>query len=238
MLRDMTTIIFDADHTLYTPVSDAAYDAKFAFLADHTPVEKEVLRRTWDRVMKQAIQSKHPGERERKQLIRETLQVADVHPDDDLIDDAYSVFWETVARDTKPNGSIRRTIRRLRDAGFSLAVATDEYPEPVRIKLNTVFQSTHIDSVFDIIVTPLDTGTYKPSERFYTTILEKLDAEMSQTVVVGDSWGRDLQPAAKMGATTILVTDAEQNEEALDPDPDFRIKTIDELAPILLEDES
>lgn len=225
---NLNTIIFDADHTLYTPNSEKAYESKFAFLAEETGATIADLQREWEKVTKRAEQSKKPGAWERKQRITETVTGVGATPDEDLINDAYSVFWETVANNTISPDGIARMLRSLRSAGYNLAIATDEFPEPLRIKLAAVLGTKDVDSFFEMIVTPMDVGKQKPSEKFYTLILEELGTLADEAMMVGDSWVRDLQPAQKMGMTTVLVGTSEPKGT-----PDYEIGKVTELEDIV-----
>ncbi len=220
MSDTISTIIFDADHTLYTPESDAAYDAKFRFLAKQTGTREERLRKAWDNTIQEAQESSDPGEWERKSLITDTLERAGVEPDSRVVEDAYSVFWENVANETHASGDVVGMLRQLKKHGFNLAIATDEFPEPLRIKLGTVLHSTDVDDMFDIIVTPKDTETQKPSERFYRIIMDEVDAFRDETIVVGDSWERDLRPAKQLDMITVLVQDEVEDTDDNDDEND------------------
>lgn len=213
----MTTVdavIFDADHTLYTPESDRAYKQKFAFLAERTGLDQDKIRRKWEKNIERVKQTSDPGEGERRYLIERTLKNLGAPHDDELIDDAYYAFWEVVTTDmTSPDGLVA-VLRKLRNDGVRMAIATDEFPEALRIKLQTVFTEDFVEETFEEIVTPRDTGTRKPSESFYTPIIDTFDTFPENTVVVGDSWERDLKPAQDLGTHTVLVA----NEKTGSPD--------------------
>lgn len=205
MSTEITTIIFDADHTLYTPESEEAYRAKFKFLAKETGKRPEKLRKAWDATIRDVEQTSDPGEWERKNLIAETLDRAGATPDERIISDAYSVFWESVANNTRSADGVAGMLRQLRNHGFNLAIATDEFHEPLRIKLGAALHSINVDDLFDVIITPEETGTQKPSESFYQKVLQDLNAFAGQTIMIGDSWERDLSPAEDLGLKTVLV---------------------------------
>ncbi|MDY6774129.1 MAG: hypothetical protein SVS85_02915 [Candidatus Nanohaloarchaea archaeon] len=50
----MEAVIFDADHTLYTPEVERAYRKKFEFLAAETGIERERISEAWDEAVKEA----------------------------------------------------------------------------------------------------------------------------------------------------------------------------------------
>lgn len=229
MTNELTTIIFDADHTLYTPESDAAYDAKFRFLANQTGKNVKTIRQAWEETAAAVQETDDPGEWERKRLIADTLEGVGLEPDPRVVEDAYSVFWEAVANDTHAAEGVSGMLRQLKKQGFNLAIATDEFPEPLRIKLGTVLHSTDVDDLFDIIITPRDTGTQKPSKQFYRIIMKELEVFANETIVIGDSWERDLQPAQQLGTTTVLVQNQNQTEDTVQApdDTDDTTGTVD-----------
>lgn len=232
----MRSIIFDADHTLYTPEADRAYDEKFSFLADKTGIDKEELERTW----KEVVDEVEDGDRERqvyrKTLIGKMLERVGVENDEELVEEAYSLFWETVVQDLEYEEGLQEMLERLGQDFEILAIATDEFPEALEMKLSTVFE--HPEEIFDDIVTPIDTGVMKPSPKFYEKILDSHDVNPSDAVMVGDSWDRDLAPAKELGMTTVLVL-ADTSDEPMEPesegvpDPDYTIDSILELESVL-----
>ncbi len=42
-------VVFDADHTLYVPVTERAYQEKFAYLAEETGLPAEDIKMKWTR---------------------------------------------------------------------------------------------------------------------------------------------------------------------------------------------
>ncbi len=248
----LTTIIFDADHTLYTPESEEAYNAKFTYLSRSTGRDTAKIRHAWEQTVKEIRQSSDPGEWERKKLIRDALERIGITPDEGTVEEAYSIFWESVANNTRSVDGVAGMLRQLRNDGFNLAIATDEFPEPLRMKLSAVLHTTEIDDLFDVIVTPQDTGKQKPSEQFYRIVMDELNVFASDTMMIGDSWVRDLAPAKKLGITTVLLDsdhdtpgtsqeqvsdmpEVELETSAGDGEPDHTLGSITDLIHLLNE---
>lgn len=222
------TVIFDADHTLYTPHSEKAYDAKFEFLSEATGKKKAALRRSWERLVEQKMQTRDPGEWERKRMIKETLKDVGASLDERVIDEAYTLFWETVVDNVEHPDGVGTMLRNLQNNGFRIALATDEFPEPVRMKLGAVLRTQDIESFFDVVVTCRDVGKQKPSQQYYELIVEETGVLPDECMVVGDSWIRDLQPAKKLGMTTVLVGESDPEGE-----PDHQIDRVTQVPDIL-----
>lgn len=232
----MKSIIFDADHTLYTPEADRAYEKKFAFLAEQTGVPAEELSAAWRGAVAEA--NGDSSTVYRKDLIRQTLEEVGIEPADELVDEAYALFWDTVVEDLTYEDGVADMLHRLNQRFEVLAIATDEFPEALEMKLSTVFNDPA--SLFDDVVTPEDTGEMKPSEQFFRRILDSHGIDPGDAVMVGDSWTRDLAPAEQLGMTTVMI-DADTSDEPLEPDgdaephPDHRIDSILELESVMEE---
>lgn len=196
-------VILDADHTLYTPDATDAYATQFAFLADEAGIKADRLRAAWEDIVDAAADSQNPVVRDRGRCLRHALEQCDATVDDAVIDTAVDRFWDNVVTDLQPAEGAADAVTALRGQVETLAIASDEFREPLLRKLGAVFNAP--EDLFDRIVTPEDTGTMKPSERYYTLILDEQGHAAGQTVVAGDSWQRDLAPAALLGIHTILV---------------------------------
>ncbi|MDY6761413.1 MAG: HAD family hydrolase [Candidatus Nanohaloarchaea archaeon] len=232
----MKSIIFDADHTLYTPEADRAYEKKFSFLAEQTGVDKEELSAAWITVVEE---TNHDDSKVyRRDMIRRMLQRVGVDAADELVAEAYDLFWETVVEDLTYEDGVCKMLHRLNEEFEVLAIATDEFPEALEMKLSTVFDDP--GDLFDDIVTPEDTGEMKPSEQFFRHILDSHGIAPSDAVMVGDSWDRDLAPAADLGMTTVQVQ-ADTSDEPMEtdgngtPHPDHRIDSILEMEQVMEE---
>lgn len=228
-LRHLQAIIFDADHTLYTPESEAAYDEKFQYLANETGVPRDRLEQEWEQVVAETDGSESPGKWERKALITTLLETVGVEPQDYLIDKAYNTFWEQVVTDLTASEGLVRMLHGLKNEGYSLAIATDEYREPLEMKLQTALGAGELEPLFETIITPDEAGRQKPAKSFYEPVLDAFDIISDEAMMVGDSWNRDLQPAKEMGLHTVLLSEDVPNGA----DPDYHITDITELEDII-----
>ncbi len=231
----MKGVIFDADHTLYTPETDRAYEKKFAFLAEHTEASPGELSDAWTAVIREA-ENGSEDKVYRHTLIRHMLERVGADPREALVDHAYDLFWETVVEDLTYEDGIAEMLERLNQEFDVLAIATDEFPEALQMKLSTVFE--HPENLFDDIVTPEDAGEMKPSTVFFHRILDSHGIAPEDACMVGDSWERDLAPAQELGMTTIMVS-ADTSSEPLErdngenPRPDHRVDSVLEVESLL-----
>lgn len=221
-------IIFDADHTLYVPQAEKAYDEKFRYLSDRLGVSRKRLRELWEDQVDRALNIEDPSDRKREEMLERTLMELELPKEerDDLIEDALERFWNQVVDDLEYDEDTPDMLRRLEESGIELvAVASDEFQEPLEQKLQTVLGDW--DDFFDLLITPEDTDSMKPSEEFYHSVLMNTELQPEEVVMVGDSWKRDLEPAQELGITTVLLSSEEEG------DPDFRISKLSELEQVV-----
>lgn len=234
----MEAIILDADYTLYIPESERAYEKKFSFLEDETGVDSGRLAEAWEKAVSH-IEQNHTKELvRRKTLIREMLERVGVDPSEDLVESTYELFWNVVEDDLGHRPDVEEMLQQL-SANHVVAIASDEFPEALEIKLEKVFDQQ--ETIFDQVITPEDTGEMKPSPLFFSMILDHRGIEPEDTVMVGDSWERDLEPAKEMGLNTVMIRTGEPADPLATPqgvshpDPDVFIDHILELASVLEE---
>ncbi|MDY6774130.1 MAG: HAD family hydrolase [Candidatus Nanohaloarchaea archaeon] len=155
------------------------------------------------------------------------LERAGAEPTERLVEEAYDLFWDTVLEDLVFEEGLPGMLERLDRKFEILAIATDELPGALEMKLSTVFHEP--EEIFDDFVTPKEVDEMKPSESFYRKILENHGIEPGEAVMVGDSWERDLEPAQDLGMVTVLVGGSGEGG------PDHRIETITDLEEVLEE---
>ncbi|MDY6770840.1 MAG: HAD family hydrolase [Candidatus Nanohaloarchaea archaeon] len=221
-------VIFDADHTIYVPRTEQAYREKFKYLSQRLGVSQDRLRSIWEEQVDEALNADDPEKRKREVVLEKTLMETELPADQrgELAEEAVERFWSHVVDDIEYDEETEAMMDRLRQQGLDMvAVASDEFREPLERKLNHMLGDW--ERYFDMLVTPESAGSMKPSKDFYRSILAEEDLEAEEVVVVGDSWERDLQPAADMGLVTVLLSD-----EA-DGDPDFVIDKLAKLEQII-----
>lgn len=215
-------IIFDADHTLYTPVGRRAYPALFAAMADTAAVPPEEARSTWEEYYPRCREEWNGGEDYRRAAIRRTLAALGAEPDPGEVRELQDRFWSRVAEDITVEDGTRTMLERFADR-YTLALATDELPGPLQRKMAAALGGMEL---FDTVVTAREVETLKPSERFCTLILDQYKVAPGDVVMVGDSWARDLAPAAELGMATVHLTEEETQAN-------HRIQRITDLPTVL-----
>ena len=116
--------------------------------------------------------------------------------------DAHRVL-DALKGDVRP--AMVEAMRRLKEAGFSLAAVTNNIA-PMATGERDV---SMLLELFDVVVESSVVGARKPEEKFYRIALDALGAQAHECVYL-DDLGVNLKPARAMGMTTIKVLDASE----------------------------
>ena len=68
-----------------------------------------------------------------------------------------------------------------------------------------------LEKYFDVIISSYKVGMAKPDPRIYELCVEKLGAQMSEVIMVGDKLDRDVEPPNKLGMRGILYDPEQKN---------------------------
>lgn len=224
-------IVFDADHTFYDIDVKKAYDVMFSYLSEETGLDIVLLRTVWRRHVCTILKSERSQDlnrRKREYVLDMALNQLDVDKRkiDDLIKCALELFWKTVVENLSEKSNTVATINRLKETGrFVLIVASDEYLQPLEMKLNKIFGDWK--KYFDFVISSDIAGELKPSAKYYDLVAEKYGFEPEDFVFVGDSWIRDLEIPYSIGSCTVLISDKKEGT------PAHFIQDISELEKIL-----
>jgi len=96
------------------------------------------------------------------------------------------------------------------------------------------FKVFGISEIFDSITTSEEVQIYKPKEKIFQVALNKAGCQGEESVIVGDSYKKDIIGGKNMGMTTIWINkfqpDNIDTEKA-----DFTVTHLKEISPILKE---
>lgn len=110
--------------------------------------------------------------------------------------------YEEVKLDlVEPYPGVEETLRCLQDAGIKLAVATDAES----VQADRRLRKTGLIDYFAVVVTPEVSGRRKPEPDSLLYALQRLDAAPRETMMVGDSPGRDIAPGRHLGMVTAFA---------------------------------
>jgi putative hydrolase of the HAD superfamily len=125
---------------------------------------------------------------------------------------------------------VTETLEKLRSSCLKLGLVTDAFKNNTDLRL----EKTDLARFFDVIVTAEVTGKKKPDPEPLIYAMEKLGASPKETILIGDSLRRDIEPARKLGMLTVYASYGDRNFfEDLDCHADYVIKSICELLDIV-----
>lgn len=97
----------------------------------------------------------------------------------------------------------KKLMMDLKALGKILFVVTNETLRFQTMKLNAFDPKAELFSGF---LTSEEVGCEKPDERIYQLALQKVSARASETLMIGDSFDKDIEPALNLGMRACLTT--------------------------------
>jgi len=211
-------IIFDADGTLYGVRTGRAYRAAADFLESRIGTKSDKILAEWkntiDKIKSNVSDDRNPLKRDRRYALKKTLEALKIHSEDinRTISDSLDIFWKTALEDLEVSSFCLPAIKELKK-NYTLIAASEEFRENLIRKLDRIFGSWK--KYFKFLITPEDTGIMKPSEKYYTEAMKKLNLSPPEILVVGNSEELDIAPAQKLGIKT-LIFNFEEAESLLE----------------------
>lgn len=217
------TIIFDADNTLYKINKTKAYKKFYNYLSGKLKISSYDIREEYQSIMNEIKPLLNPEKRKYSYGLKILFNKHN-YQNEKVINRAIDIFWDQIIEDLIIIPEMSDVLEKLKKK-FRVVITSDEFVSMLEKKLNKVFGNW--ENYFDFIVTPESVHTMKPSRRYYQIILERTFIKVDETVVIGDSWHRDLEPAKSLGIKTILISDKKEGY------PDFWKKNIKDVLEIL-----
>lgn len=100
-------------------------------------------------------------------------------------------------------GDARRTVVRMGQQGYRMAVVTDADAMFVADAL----EGSRLDPILEVRATAAEAGQVKPHPGVFRLALERLDVAPSEAVMVGSSYERDLVGAREAGIRRVVLVD-------------------------------
>lgn len=113
------------------------------------------------------------------------------------------LYWKAYAASPLFSDTMS-TIRRLKKAGFRLAMVSDSDGTP-GMKMKRIRQQPFLKFLEAIVVSGEDTPNVKPSKRPFLLIAERLGLRTKNCVYIGDNPNTDIEGAKGVGMMMILV---------------------------------
>lgn len=183
-------IIFDMDNTLYN-----FFDAKI--MACRKATEK-IGAGDGDELFRYFLSGSRGFEN--PENIRDFMTDRNIG-DDNLFREAAEIYEEVKLSSISLYPGVPEIIREIGERGIFLTIVTDADSDQAEKRLKRLGLYDH----FQCIVTPDMTGKRKPDHINFFTAMEAMKTAPGETMVVGDSPKREIEPGNQLGLTTVYA---------------------------------
>ena len=123
----------------------------------------------------------------------------------------------------------KQVLEHLKQAGYPMVLVSNFYGN-----INQVLKDAGIDGYFEEVIESAVVGVRKPNPAIFALGVCALDLPASQVLVVGDTYGKDIVPAHKLGCHTLWIKGLQWEEKKVDESiPDGIIKRLSEMEEFL-----
>ncbi len=124
----------------------------------------------------------------------------------------------------------REAISLVKNNGYHCGIISDIDNDYQLIQ----FQTLNLDNSFHSITTSEEVRAYKPDAYIYKIALQKARCQGNESLMIGDSYSKDISGGKKMNMTTIWINRYQNNKDEA-TDADYIIKNFREIIPIFEE---
>lgn len=123
----------------------------------------------------------------------------------------------------------KQVLEHLKQAGYPMVLVSNFYGN-----INQVLKDAGIDGYFKEVIESAVVGVRKPNPAIFALGVCALDLPASQVLVVGDTYGKDIIPAHKLGCHTLWIKGLQWEEKKVDESiPDGIIRKLSEMEEFL-----
>ena len=123
----------------------------------------------------------------------------------------------------------KQVLEHLKQAGYPMVLVSNFYGN-----INQVLKDAGIDGYFKEVIESAVVGVRKPNPAIFALGVCALDLPASQVLVVGDTYGKDIMPAHKLGCHTLWIKGLQWEEKQVDESiPDGIIRKLSEMEEFL-----
>lgn len=151
-------------------------------------------------------------------------------PDNGQYGAACRIYEKVKLQSIAAYDGVPETLEELSGRGYRMAIVTDAYSKDATLRL----EKLGLLPFFDCLISYDMTGKKKPATDSFLLALETLHAGFDQTVVIGDSPRRDIEPCHGLGMKTVYARYGDRfSDDRSDVEADFTIDSMRELPGIL-----
>ena len=123
----------------------------------------------------------------------------------------------------------KQVLEHLKQAGYPMVLVSNFYGN-----ISQVLKDAGIDGYFKEVIESAVVGVRKPNPAIFALGVCALDLPASQILVVGDTYGKDIIPAHKLGCHTLWIKGLQWEEKQVDESiPDGIIRKLSEMEEFL-----
>ena len=123
----------------------------------------------------------------------------------------------------------KQVLEYLKQAGYPMVLVSNFYGN-----INQVLKDAEIDGYFKEVIESAVVGVRKPNPAIFALGVCALNLPASQVLVVGDTYGKDIIPAHKLGCHTLWIKGLQWEEKQVDESiPDGIIRKLSEMEEFL-----
>ena len=123
----------------------------------------------------------------------------------------------------------KQVLEHLKQAGYPMVLVSNFYGN-----INQVLKDAGIDVYFKDVIESAVVGVRKPNPAIFALGVCALNLPASQVLVVGDTYGKDIIPAHKLGCHTLWIKGLQWEEKQVDESiPDGIIRKLSEMEEFL-----
>lgn len=215
----VTALLFDMDNTLFDLVG--------AQIAACDSVVRHLGHDDGDELFSYFLTTSHGFES--PENIRQYMQERRIATTG-MYEDACRIYIIEKLRHITPYPGVTETLRAIREMGFATGIVTDAEKADATQRLG----KCGLSPFFDCMVTFDQVQVKKPAPDPFLAALGRIRALAEETIFVGDSPRRDIEPCKKLGIRTVYARYGDRfSKTRNDAGADFVIDRMDELPGII-----
>lgn len=121
----------------------------------------------------------------------------------------YNCYWDTFLDEMKLYDSVIEYFSLYRTGGAKVCILTDLTAD---IQYRKIEKLGLCDSI-DFLVTSEEVGVEKPHPNMFYKALQKLNCGAKDTIMIGDSWDKDIVGASNLGIFSIWINHKEESAQ-------------------------
>ena len=163
-----------------------------------------------------------------KKAFKRVLEEYDIQPSKEDFQWFSKSFFENHKKYIKLFPETLLILRELKNTDLHMGIISDIDDDFQEFQ----FKVFGINKVFDSITTSEEVQIYKPKEKIFQVALNKAGCQGKESIIVGDSYKKDIVGGKNMGMTTIWINKFSGDDADKDK-ADFVVKDLKEISTIL-----